>query len=169
MVKSFGSTIVVSLGLAIALLWLGQSTALAQNRAGDCEGDGRTSIANIVRCTNIFLGNQPVENCPNCDQNGDGTVAMAEVVGAANCFSDNAADNCMDATPQPDPTTPVPTPTTPAPTEIDTPANTATPTDTATEVPPSDTPTDTPTETPTNTLVPTDTATPSPTNTVDDN
>jgi hypothetical protein len=139
---------------------------------GDCNANGTCSIAEVQHCANIFLGNQPLSGCYNCDRNGDGVVSIGEVQAAANCF---LGTGCLQVTPQPmSPTvsltstptnTPVPSTNTPTPVPS---TNTPTPvpsTLTPTPVPSTNTPTPVPTATYTYTPVPTNTPTKTPTNT----
>jgi parallel beta-helix repeat protein len=50
--------------------------------AGDCNGDWRVTIAEIVRAVRIALRRSPVEDCPNADVNEDGSVAINELLQA---------------------------------------------------------------------------------------
>jgi len=51
---------------------------------GDCNGDGRVSIAELVRGVNIALGRLPIEDCPAFDSNNDGMVSINELIQAIN-------------------------------------------------------------------------------------
>lgn len=51
---------------------------------GDCSGDGRVSIDELIRGVNIALGTQPVAACPPFDADGNGAVDIAELVTAVN-------------------------------------------------------------------------------------
>jgi hypothetical protein len=51
---------------------------------GDCNGDGQTTIDEVQKCINQFLGISPVEAC--CDLNGDGQVTIDEVQKVINAF-----------------------------------------------------------------------------------
>jgi hypothetical protein len=59
---------------------------------GDCDGNARVSIGEVIRCVNLFLG-QPVCNfanpalsCPVADVNLNGTVTIGEVTQCVNRF-----------------------------------------------------------------------------------
>lgn len=52
--------------------------------AGDCRGDGRTSIDELIKGVGIALGNLPVEQCQAFDIRPDGTVTIDELVAAVN-------------------------------------------------------------------------------------
>ena len=132
---------------ALAAALLGTSPAAAVC-VGDCNGDGRVSIADLQACVNRGSG-LPAPACAAADQNNDGTVDPNEVDACVTGFLD-AATCPMVFTPAPTNTvartnTPVPTNTPPPPT------NTVAPTSTATKPP---------TNTPTNTPVPTATVAP---------
>ena len=49
---------------------------------GDCDGDGRVSVAELVLAVNIALGARPVESCAAADRNGDGEVRINELIEA---------------------------------------------------------------------------------------
>lgn len=51
---------------------------------GDCNGDGRVSVDELVRGVAIALGNVPFAECPALDRNGDGEVAVYELITAVN-------------------------------------------------------------------------------------
>jgi hypothetical protein len=55
-----------------------------QSCAGDCDGSGAVSIAELVRAVNIALGVTDVATCTAADRNGDGTVAINELIAAVN-------------------------------------------------------------------------------------
>jgi hypothetical protein len=50
--------------------------------AGDCDGDGVISVAELIAAVNIALADGPVTQCSAVDQNGDGVVSVDELVGA---------------------------------------------------------------------------------------
>jgi hypothetical protein len=64
--------------------WLAFGASAAAACPGDCDGDGRVTIAELIRGVNIALGNAPVTNCPAFDLNGNGLVAINELVAAVN-------------------------------------------------------------------------------------
>lgn len=47
---------------------------------GDCDGNGRVAVDELVIAVNILLGNLPLARCPAADGNGDGRVAVDELV-----------------------------------------------------------------------------------------
>lgn len=57
---------------------------------GDCNGDGRVVINELITGVNIALGSQPVSVCPSFDVSRDGTVAINEIISAVN----NALNGC---------------------------------------------------------------------------
>jgi hypothetical protein len=52
--------------------------------AGDCNGDGRVSISELIRGVNIALGATEAAACPTFDGDGDDRVSIAELVRAVN-------------------------------------------------------------------------------------
>jgi hypothetical protein len=130
-----------ALGLAICLLGHAGGAADAQVCAGDCNGDGRIRIHELIIAVGIALGTRDRGDCAAADQNGDGRVTIEELIAAVH----NALTAC--------PPTPAGTPTASA-TPSKTQTRTATPTATSTRKPtttPTLTPTDTPTTVPTST------------------
>jgi hypothetical protein len=61
---------------------------------GDCDGDGKITIGEVVKCANLFQGQPPCNlsdpslSCPVADANGDGVVTIGEVVQCVNGFLD---------------------------------------------------------------------------------
>src|SRR5262245_37450269 len=49
---------------------------------GDCAGDGRVAVNELVVGVNMALGNAPVQQCLSFDDNDDGRVAVNELVAA---------------------------------------------------------------------------------------
>jgi cysteine-rich repeat protein len=49
---------------------------------GDCTGDGRVTVDELVRGVNILLEAQPLDTCPAFDPNQSGTVTVDELVAA---------------------------------------------------------------------------------------
>ena len=49
---------------------------------GDCDGDGRVEIQELILAVNIALGNAPLAQCPSLDANGDGVVGIDELLQA---------------------------------------------------------------------------------------
>ncbi|MEO8605769.1 MAG: hypothetical protein ABI629_24585 [bacterium] len=146
---------------ALVLSWC--AVAAAQNCVGDCGGDGRVTIDDLVRGVEIALGGATVANCAAMDANDDGAVTIEELVAAVTAALDGGTPApTLTSTPQgTDTATPSSsdTPTAPPLTETAAPPpsptatvpETATPPETVgpTETPPpaSQSPTATPTET----------------------
>ncbi len=57
---------------------------------GDCDGDGRVSVQELILGVNIALGSAALDACPVFDQNGDGRVGVGELIAAVG----NALDGC---------------------------------------------------------------------------
>jgi hypothetical protein len=51
---------------------------------GDCDGDGRVDINELILGVNIALNAQPVSACPPFDTNGSGAVEIDELIGGVN-------------------------------------------------------------------------------------
>ena len=64
--------------------------------AGDCRGDGRVTVDDLIKGVDIALGMGPPTSCLAFDTNHDGQVTLDEVVTAVN----NALNGCV-ATAQP--------------------------------------------------------------------
>jgi parallel beta-helix repeat protein len=58
---------------------------------GDCDGDGRISVGEIVQGVNIALGRAAMSACPAIDWNLDGRVAVDEIVRAVSASMLGAA------------------------------------------------------------------------------
>ncbi|OFV91254.1 MAG: hypothetical protein A3J75_05565 [Acidobacteria bacterium RBG_16_68_9] len=43
---------------------------------GDCGGEGRVTVDELVKGVNIALGNMPLDRCPRFDANGNGRVTI---------------------------------------------------------------------------------------------
>jgi len=52
--------------------------------AGDCSGDGETTINEVITGVNIALDNAAVAVCSVFDRNGDGSVSVDEIIRAVN-------------------------------------------------------------------------------------
>ncbi len=50
--------------------------------SGDCNGDGRVVVSELVRAVGVALGNSPLSQCTAADSSGDGSVSIAELIGA---------------------------------------------------------------------------------------
>jgi hypothetical protein len=66
------------------------ATAAVSTCIGDCNGDGRVTVDEVVTGVNIALGVVPASACPAFDGNGDGTVTVDEILQAVN----NALNGC---------------------------------------------------------------------------
>ncbi len=51
---------------------------------GDCDGNQRVSIAELVRIVTIALGRSPIMDCPAADANGDAQIRISDIVVAVN-------------------------------------------------------------------------------------
>jgi len=54
--------------------------SLVPPESGDCNGDGRLGINDLVASVGVALGNSPMQSCPPADPNSDGRVSIAELV-----------------------------------------------------------------------------------------
>ena len=52
--------------------------------SGDCDGDGRVSINELIRGVNIALARALLTTCPSFDRDGNGAVGIAELITAVN-------------------------------------------------------------------------------------
>jgi uncharacterized repeat protein (TIGR03806 family) len=93
----------VLLGLALAALAERASAGVAC--IGDCDGDGRVRINELIVGVNIALGEFPLAECDSFDRDGNGSVGVNELLAAVNTSSSGCS---MAATPTPT-ATPVPT------------------------------------------------------------
>jgi cysteine-rich repeat protein len=64
-----------------ALLGAWGATAQAQC-VGDCDGDGRVEINELITGVNISLGNLPLSNCPEFDANDSDRIEINELIAA---------------------------------------------------------------------------------------
>lgn len=55
---------------------------LAGACAGDCNGDGRVTVDELVVGVNVALGQGSPDQCANLDRSGDQTIDIDELVGA---------------------------------------------------------------------------------------
>jgi len=58
--------------------------------AGDCDGDGRVSVAELIVGVNVALGLGDLGRCSPVDRDGNGTVSIGELITAVN----RALDGC---------------------------------------------------------------------------
>lgn len=56
----------------------------ARSCPGDCGGDGRVSINDLILSVTIALGTEAPQACPSVDRNADGAVAVNELIAAVN-------------------------------------------------------------------------------------
>jgi hypothetical protein len=67
-----------------------QGTTPTPGCVGDCSGDGKVSINELISGVNIALGSAALSTCPAFDSNGDGMVSIGELITAVN----NALNGC---------------------------------------------------------------------------
>jgi hypothetical protein len=80
--QSSRSLRLVLLALALcASTWAGTAAATTPC-GGDCNGDGRVTVDEIVLAINIALGRTPLSSCPAADANNDNTLSIDELTGA---------------------------------------------------------------------------------------
>lgn len=60
------------------------ATTIVSGCAGDCDGSGTVSIAELIRLVNIALGQQSLDVCTVGDINGDGRITINELITAVN-------------------------------------------------------------------------------------
>ena len=88
---------------------------------GDCDGDARVVVSEVVRLVSIALEQLPESSCPAGDVNGDQMITVEEIVGAVNSIF----EGCPPLLPSPTTsTTATPSPT-PTPTATTAPSATA--------------------------------------------
>ncbi len=110
--------------VAVMVIGLGARPGTAQMCIGDCGGDGKVAINEIIECVTIALGSAALPNCSACSSDGH-TVVISNLITAVN----NALNGC------PAPATVTATATgmaAPTNTATDTPIASATPTPTST-------------------------------------
>ncbi len=61
-----------------------ETTTPTHGCAGDCDGDMRVSVSELVLAVNVALGNQTTNRCLNADRDGNGRISIAELIGAVN-------------------------------------------------------------------------------------
>src|SRR5207247_2210679 len=62
--------------------------------AGDCNGDGVVTEAEVTKCPAIFLGTVPLSDCESCDANHDGVVDAFDFQTAVNNFLNRGLRPC---------------------------------------------------------------------------
>ena len=73
------SAVMVSLAVTLAALTV---SSMAKAIAGDCDGDERVTLDEVIRAVDIALGQQSVNTCERLDADRDGTVSVDELVRA---------------------------------------------------------------------------------------
>ena len=69
--------------LFLVVAFSAAGTARAQAPCpGDCDGDGRITVAELTRGVRIALALQPTSDCMSIDRDGNGAVSVAELIGA---------------------------------------------------------------------------------------
>jgi hypothetical protein len=75
------------------------SAAYAQTCAGDCDENRTVTVTDLIKCVNIALGTEAVDTCPACELNGDGAVAIGELIRSVgsllNGFRVDVAGQCL--------------------------------------------------------------------------
>lgn len=71
-----------TVSIAALIAWQAAAPASGQSCAGDCNGDGRVVIGELVTGTGAALGVRPVAACAAMDGDGDGVVAVDELMRA---------------------------------------------------------------------------------------
>jgi hypothetical protein len=61
---------------------------------GDCNGDGRTSVDELVTIINIVLGTRPIASCSAADSNGDGEIKIDDVLAAVRIALNGCPPHC---------------------------------------------------------------------------
>lgn len=79
------TAVIASVGSGLA------SAASAQLCVGDCNGDGRVAVNELMAGVGLALSGSPANECAAMDANRDGTVAVYEVVAAVNSALDGCA------------------------------------------------------------------------------
>lgn len=86
---SFGCGLLAA-GLVAAVCSIGPAAARAAACVGDCSGDGKVTVDELVCGVNIALGASPAGDCPGFDR-GDGRVTVDDLVVGVN----HALANCQ--------------------------------------------------------------------------
>ncbi len=98
---------------------------------GDCDGNGRVTVSELIRAVRVALGNASVTECASVDLNSDGRASVAELIQAV-------VDSLYGCNVVPPTSTPTPTSTqtfTPSRTFTNSPTPTRTPSPTTTHTP----------------------------------
>lgn len=63
-------------------LCVGLAAEAGAQCAGDCDGNGRVSVAELVLAVRVGVEVEPLESCPAADADGDGRVRIEELIAA---------------------------------------------------------------------------------------
>jgi hypothetical protein len=66
----------------LLLATLPGTSLIAQECTGDCNGDGRVTVDEVVRGVNIGLGSLPLSECPAMDADGSMEISIDELIRA---------------------------------------------------------------------------------------
>ena len=98
----------VGVSLFVGLASTRGSQAEAVTCVGDCGGDGKVTVEELITGVNVALGALAVGGCPSFDYNSDGRVTVDELIAGVN----NALAGCgLGGTPTKTPVRPTPTQT----------------------------------------------------------
>jgi hypothetical protein len=73
-------------GLCAAALLFAAGGADGQACRGDCNGDGRVVVGELITGVNIALGAAAIRACRSIDADGDGRVSVNELIAAVNAL-----------------------------------------------------------------------------------
>jgi hypothetical protein len=90
----------------VLVLWLVCTAAQAVDCPGDCDGNGRVDVNELIQAVNIALGARDVGACAAADADRSGTVAIDELVRAVAAVLDGCGGERATHTPPPQPTRP---------------------------------------------------------------
>lgn len=65
-----------------SLGWTSSVAAVSRPCVGDCNRDGQVTVDELVVGVNVGLGRQPLADCTELDGNGDGLIAIDDIVSA---------------------------------------------------------------------------------------
>jgi hypothetical protein len=96
------------LAIAVVAGWCSLASGAAWACAGDCDGDGRVGIEEVMIGVRIALGSAVAQECPPLDRDGSGSVTVDELVQAIRAAQAGCPTPTPTATLPPTPTsTPV--------------------------------------------------------------
>lgn len=70
--------------VVLVLLLAPLGTARGQTCAADCSGDAEVMVSELITCVGIVLVGGPTAACPACDADGDGGVAIGDLIAGVN-------------------------------------------------------------------------------------